>query len=72
MINDEVSCQEIDDLWKHVLKQRMALACFRENSRELVGVNMTLVTLKDEKDDYGATVSNDIEILKIYFRSMFF
>lgn len=56
LLKDPVSLKEILDVWTDLFKQRVAMACFRENSTELVGVNMVFVTTKDEKDDYESKV----------------
>uniref|UniRef100_A0A336LW64 CSON004142 protein n=1 Tax=Culicoides sonorensis TaxID=179676 RepID=A0A336LW64_CULSO len=57
LLKDPVSVKEIMELWRGVLDQKIVLACFRENSKELVGLNMVAVQLKDDKFDYGATIT---------------
>lgn len=57
LVKDPVSRKEILECWQEILKQKVVLACFRENSDDLVGLNMVYVQTRDEKDSYEATVS---------------
>lgn len=36
-------------LWKIMIKQKMALVCFKEGSDEIIGLNMNFVESKDEQ-----------------------
>ncbi|XP_063698460.1 uncharacterized protein LOC134829346 [Culicoides brevitarsis] len=58
---DEVSLKEILELWQQMLKGNTVLACFRENSDELVGLNMVMVETKDnpESKDYDKKIRGE-------------
>lgn len=47
-MDDAVAVQDFVQYWKPILKQKVALACYRHGSDEIVGLNMNYVTLKDE------------------------
>lgn len=72
LLKDPVSLKEILDMWTDLFKQRVAMACFRENSTELVGVNMVYVTTKDEKDDYESKVNSSFFVLKSSSKEILF
>lgn len=58
LANDLVGVQEIASVWRKVLQQRCAVVCFREESPEIVGLNMlTVVTRGDEADDSSKSKS---------------
>lgn len=46
------SVDDIRDVWRELVKQRLALMCCKEGSDEIVGLNMTYVSCKDDKQDY--------------------
>lgn len=52
LAEDPVSVQEIGDVWRELVKHRVALICYREGSNEIAGLNMTYVACKDDKQDY--------------------
>uniref|UniRef100_A0A336LMK9 CSON004143 protein n=1 Tax=Culicoides sonorensis TaxID=179676 RepID=A0A336LMK9_CULSO len=56
-LKDPISVRERMEVWRNMLKQKLVLACFRENSKEIVGLNMLKVQFKDDKLDYGATIT---------------
>lgn len=59
--NDEHSVIETRTLYKAILNQNIALACFKERSDEIVGLNMVAITLKEEqKDKYVVGILNYI------------
>lgn len=58
LAKDSVSRKELLECWQEILKQKLVLACFRENSDDLVGLNMLQVKIQDEEDSYEATVSD--------------
>lgn len=49
--NDEHSVIERRELWKYVMSQNIVLACFKEISDEIIGINMVAVSLKEEQND---------------------
>jgi len=56
-LEDPVSVLELQNLWRDVLKQNMALVAFVENEEDenrprIAGCNVTCVTTKDEKVTY--------------------
>lgn len=46
---DQESIEFLHDLWGDIVKQRLSLVCFRENSNELVGCNMLYLAYEAEK-----------------------
>lgn len=50
---------------RSILQQKCALACFREGSEEIVGVNMTYVCSKD--DQFFKEAYERVRFLKILF-----
>ncbi|XP_062564730.1 uncharacterized protein LOC134227318 [Armigeres subalbatus] len=53
LAEDPVSVQEIGEIWRELVKHRVALVCYREGSDEIAGLNMTFVSCKDDKKDYA-------------------
>ncbi|XP_055551330.1 uncharacterized protein LOC129733829 [Wyeomyia smithii] len=51
LAEEQQSVDDIYALWREVVKQRLALVCFREGSDEIVGLNMTYASCKDDKHD---------------------
>lgn len=56
-LEDPYSVLELQNLWRDVLKQNMALMAFEENEADqprprIAGCNITCVTTKDEKMTY--------------------
>lgn len=51
LANDEVSVKCFEDLWRSLLKQHIALVCFKEGSDEIIGLNLVGIVLKEEKDE---------------------
>ena len=56
-LEDPVSILELQNLWRDVLKQNMALVAFVENEEDeqrprIAGCNITCVALKDDKMTY--------------------
>ncbi|XP_065079162.1 uncharacterized protein LOC135702089 [Ochlerotatus camptorhynchus] len=47
--NDSVGMEEVVQLWKVMLPERLSLVCFREGSDEIVGVNVLAVATKSDK-----------------------
>lgn len=45
------SVEGIRDMWRELVQHRMALVCFQEGSDEIVGLNMTYVSCKDDKQE---------------------
>lgn len=46
------SVEGIREMWRELVQQRMALVCFQEGSDEIVGLNMTYVSSKDDKEEH--------------------
>lgn len=46
------SVEGIREMWRELVQHRMALVCFQEGSDEIVGLNMTYVSSKNDKEDY--------------------
>lgn len=64
--SDEHSVIETRSLYKVILSQNIALACFKERSDEIIGLNMVAITLKEEqKDKYVPSA----EKLRIIFKA---
>ncbi|XP_063702196.1 uncharacterized protein LOC134832183 [Culicoides brevitarsis] len=55
LANDEKGVQELYQIWKGMVKQRLSLACFKENSEEMVGCNILYISEKDVEDDQELT-----------------
>lgn len=51
MSKDLVSVKEMQELWGITLEQKVALVCFKEGSKEIVGLNMLSVALKEEESE---------------------
>ena len=49
-MEEKESLESISTFWQAVLEQNMVLACFKEGSDEIVGLNMTGVFDKKDKD----------------------
>lgn len=49
---DEASIKNLYEIWKEMVKQRVSLACFRENSNEMVGCNILYVSEKGVEENY--------------------
>lgn len=49
---DEVGIKDLYKIWKEMVKQRLSLACFKENSNEMVGCNILYMSEKGVKEDY--------------------
>ncbi|XP_058839033.1 uncharacterized protein LOC131695420 [Topomyia yanbarensis] len=52
LADEQASVDDIRDMWREVVKQRLALVCFREGSDEIVGLNMTFASCVDDRKDY--------------------
>jgi hypothetical protein len=48
--DDPVALKEMEELWFGIVPQKCALVCFKENSPEIVGLNMVSVYTKDDKE----------------------
>jgi GNAT superfamily N-acetyltransferase len=46
--NDPVSFREITEKWWDCLRQKVTLVCFKENSNEIVGLNVLGIVTQDE------------------------
>lgn len=46
------SVEGIREMWRELVQHRMALVCFQDGSDEIVGLNMTYVSSKNDKEDY--------------------
>jgi len=53
---------EICDIWMEIMKQRLSIACFRNDGGgdEIVGVNVLTVKCKDEPKDSFKVSRNDV------------
>lgn len=49
--NDEPSVIETRLIYGGILNQKIVVACFKERSDEIVGLNMVAITLKEERND---------------------
>lgn len=49
--NDENSVKEVCDFWKLMIQQKIVLACFKEGSDEIIGLNIVAIILKEEKEE---------------------
>lgn len=47
---DEESLMEIVEYWKTILDQKISIACFKEDSNEIIGLNLLSVITEDEYD----------------------
>lgn len=52
LAEEQQSVDDIREVWRELVKQKVAIVCFREGSDEIVGLNMTYIACKDDKDDY--------------------
>ncbi|XP_055585458.1 uncharacterized protein LOC129738299 isoform X2 [Uranotaenia lowii] len=52
LAEQQPSVEEIRDVWRELVKQRMALVCFREGADDIVGMNVTYVSCVDDAKDY--------------------
>lgn len=50
LAEDPESVEGIREVWRELVQNRMALVCFKEGSNEIVGLNMTYVASKDDKE----------------------
>lgn len=48
VIADENALQQIFELWRNVMQQKVTLACFKKGCDELVGLNMLCVLTKND------------------------
>lgn len=55
---DENALRQISDLWRNVMQQNVALACFKEGCNELVGLNMVCVITKSDAFELNVLKSN--------------
>lgn len=51
MSKDLVSVKEMQEIWRMLLKQKIAVVCFKEGSEEIVGLNLLSVELKEEQSE---------------------
>lgn len=60
LINEKASVDDIYKTYREMVQQRVALACFKENSDEIVGLNMTYFTLQKDEGTKMKVRFNDI------------
>lgn len=48
LANDPVAIEDQEVMWKSIVNQKSALVCFKEGSTEIVGVNMNIITGKND------------------------
>lgn len=51
LVNDPVGVQELATVWRKIAHQRCVVACFREGSDDIVGLNMLTVVSRDDEPD---------------------
>lgn len=49
---DEAAIADLYKIWKEMVKQRLSLACFRENSNEMVGCNILYLSAKGTDENF--------------------
>ncbi|XP_055645266.1 uncharacterized protein LOC129781717, partial [Toxorhynchites rutilus septentrionalis] len=47
-----VSVEDLRNVWRELVKQRLSIVCFREGSDEIVGMNMLYLADKNDTKDY--------------------
>lgn len=50
ILNDDISVMEIVDDWMAILKQKISIACYKEDSNEIIGVSFLSVMSEKEFD----------------------
>lgn len=48
MANDPESVEDFEMMWKSIAIQKSSLVCFKEGSNQIIGVNMNIITGKDD------------------------
>lgn len=70
------SVDEICDLWRTIIDQNIVLACFRENSNEIIGINLVAIVQQSDVEKayvcclcftYDKIIDHNIGIRYIFF-----
>ncbi|XP_055310841.1 uncharacterized protein LOC129573786 [Sitodiplosis mosellana] len=48
MSNDPVAVEDFGTMWKFIIQQKSTLVCFKEGSDDMIGVNLNLVSSKND------------------------
>lgn len=48
MANDPEAVEDLETLWKSITIQKSSLVCFKEGSDQIIGVNMNIITGKND------------------------
>jgi hypothetical protein len=57
--SDRTAVDEISKFWNEILPRGFSIACFKENSNDIIAMNvMDVISIKDEKHDDNDEVRN--------------
>lgn len=66
---DEAAIADLYKIWKEMVKQRLSLACFRENSNEMVGCNILYLSVKGTDENHEVRYSETYELNNFRLKS---
>uniref|UniRef100_A0A182JE85 Uncharacterized protein n=1 Tax=Anopheles atroparvus TaxID=41427 RepID=A0A182JE85_ANOAO len=52
IVGEQQSVDEIADLWREFVKQKLVIVCFKEGDDEIAGMNMLYIAEQDDKEQY--------------------
>ena len=68
--HDELAVREGSEIWRKILSQNISIACFKDNSDEIISMN--LLTVKTKFDDDSEECEEDNKVFGIEFLIAFY